>query len=111
VQQAVDQSDGTLWLCFYDTAGDPSQTKAWFSCSVSADGGRSFAGPLRVAGASSDESLPGARQFGYYQGVAAANGVAHPVWTDTRRLATLKEEIYTARVTKADFSRAARASS
>jgi hypothetical protein len=111
VQAAVDQGDGTLWLCFYDTAGDASQTKAWYSCSVSADGGRSFAGPLRVAGAPSDESLPGARQFGYYQGVAVANGVAHPVWTDTRRLATLQEEIYAARVTRADFSRAAQASS
>jgi len=105
VQAAVDRSSGALWLCFYDTAGDPSQTRAWYSCSVSADGGRSFAGPVRAATVPSNESLPGARQFGYYQGVAAANGVAHPIWTDTRRLRTLKEEIYTARLTPADFNR------
>jgi hypothetical protein len=105
VQGAVDQSDGALWLCFYDTSGDPSQTRAWFSCSVSTDGGRSFSGPVRAAAEPSDESLPGARQFGYYQGVAAANGIAHPIWTDTRRLGTLKEEIYTARLTRQDFLR------
>jgi len=32
-----------------------------------------------------------------------ANGVAHPVWTDTRDLSTLAEEIYTTRLTLADF--------
>jgi hypothetical protein len=103
VQGAVDESDGSLWLCFYDTAGDPGQTRAYYSCSVSRDGGRSFAGPVRAASLPSNESLPGARQFGYYQGVAAANGVAHPIWTDTRRLAPLKEEIYTARLSQDDF--------
>ncbi len=105
VQGAIDERDGALWLCFYDTSGDPSGTRAYFSCSVSVDGGRSFAGPVRAASTPSNESLPGARQFGYYQGVAAADGVAHPIWTDTRRLAALEEEIFTARLTTADFSR------
>ena len=100
VQSAVDQTDGAVWLCFYDTAGDPTQTRAYYSCSVSSDGGRSFSGPVRAATVASDESLPGARQYGYYQGVAVANGVAHPIWTDTRRLAALREEIYTARLTR-----------
>jgi hypothetical protein len=105
VQGAVDQSHGALWLCFYDTAGDATQTTAHFSCSVSQDGGRIFAGPAQVATAPSNESLPGARQFGYYQGLAVANGVAHPMWTDTRDLATHAEEIYTASVTPADVAR------
>jgi hypothetical protein len=105
VQGAVDQSDGALWLCFYDTTGDPAQTLAYYSCSVSDNGGRSFAGPVRAATAPSNESLPGARQFGYYQGVAVANGVAHPIWTDTRRLGTLAEEIYTARIRREDLAR------
>jgi hypothetical protein len=105
VQGAIDQTDGSLWLCFYDTAGDPTQTRAFYSCSLSRDGGRSFAGPVRAASVSSNESLPGARQFGYYQGVAAANGVAHPIWTDTRRLAALAEDIYTARLSSIDFAR------
>jgi len=103
VQSAVDPSDGALWICFYDTAGDPRQTKVHFSCSVSRDGGQSFAGPVHAASVASDESLPGARQYGYYQGLAVANGIAHPVWTDTRNLGMLAEEVYTARLTRADF--------
>jgi len=104
VQSAVDQTDGAVWLCFYDTAGDPAQTRAHYSCSVSRDGGRTFSRPVRAASVASDESLPGARQYGYYQGLAVANGVAHPIWTDTRHLASLAEEIYTARLTRADFA-------
>ena len=103
VQSAVDQTNGDLWICFYDTGGDPKQTAAHYSCSVSRDGGRTFALPVHAATGASDESLPGARQYGYYQGVAAAGGVAHPIWTDTRELGSLAEEIYTARLTPADL--------
>ncbi len=103
VQSAVDQSDGALWICFYDTAGDPRQTKVHYSCSVSNDGGDTFAGPVHAASVASDESQPGARQYGYYQGLAVAHGIAHPIWTDTRNLRSRAEEIYTARLTRADF--------
>jgi hypothetical protein len=99
-QSAVDQSDGTLWLCFYDTAGDRGGTRVHYSCSFSRDGGRTWARIVRAATAASDETQPGAHQYGYYQGVAAAGGVAHPIWTDTRDLASLDEEIYTARLTE-----------
>jgi len=105
VQSAVDQTSGDLWMCFYDTAGDPKQTVVHYSCSVSRDGGRTFTRPIRAASAGSDESQPGASQYGYYQGLAAADGVAHPMWTDTRRLADLQEEIYTNRISRADFLR------
>ncbi len=104
-QSAVDRSDGSLWLCFYDTLGDLKRAKAFFSCAVSANGGKTWTRPVRVASVPSDETQPGARQYGYYQGLAVANGVGHPIWTDTRRLASLQEEIYTARVTKADLVR------
>jgi Neuraminidase (sialidase) len=104
-QSAVDRSDGSVWLCFYDTAGDRTRTRTFFSCAVSGDGGGTWTRPVRVASASSDETLPGARQYGYYQGLAVANGVAHPMWTDTRRLDELQEEIYTARVTRGDLAR------
>lgn len=104
-QSAVDRSDGSLWLCFYDTLGDPTRAKAFFSCAVSRNGGKTWTRPMRVASAPSDETQRGARQYGYYQGLAVANGVGHPIWTDTRRLATLQEEIYTARVTRADLVR------
>jgi hypothetical protein len=60
---------------------------------------------VRVASVHSDETQAGARQYGYYEGLAVANGVAHPMWTDTRRLAELQEEIYTARVTRTDVVR------
>lgn len=95
-QSAVDQSNGTLWLCFYDTAGDPHGTSVYYSCSRSRDGGGSWTRPVHAAAAPSDETQPGARQYGYFQGLVAAGGVAHPVWTDTRDLPTLDEEIYTA---------------
>jgi len=34
-------------------------------------------------------------EYGDYAGLAVANGVAHPMWTDSRELATSGEEIYT----------------
>jgi hypothetical protein len=102
-QYAVDPSSGALWACFYDTSGDPKGKKAWYSCTVSRDGGRTWPRPVRVASAFSDETQPGAAyQYGYYQGLAVANGVAHPIWTDTRLLNTAGEEIYTARLAAAD---------
>ena len=104
-QSAVDQSNGAVWLCFYDTAGDPANTKVHYSCSVSRNGGTSWARPVKAATAPSDESQPGGREYGYYQGLAVANGVAHPIWTDARDVQTLGEEIYTTRLTRADFAR------
>jgi hypothetical protein len=52
----------------------------------------------------SDETVPGALgHYGYHQGVAALRGVAHPIWTDTRDLADLSEEIYTTTLRETDF--------
>ena len=100
-QSAVDTSSGALWVCFYDTTGDPEGRRAYYSCTVSLDGGKRFAKPVRAATAPSDETQPGAdqREYGDYEGLAVANGVAHPMWTDSRDLATLGEEIYTTRLT------------
>ncbi len=102
-QSAVDQSTGTLWLCFYDSAGDRGRTKVYYSCSASRDGGQTWERVVRAATAASDETQPGAHQYGYYEGLAAAGGVAHPIWTDTRDLRKLSEEIYTRRLTLADL--------
>jgi len=41
---AIDRVTGDLWACFYDTTGDSSRTHAWYTCTVSRDGGRSWAG-------------------------------------------------------------------
>jgi hypothetical protein len=99
---AVDPSDGTLWACFYDTRGDPKRTRAFYSCTFSTDGGVTWAKPVRATSVASDETKPGAdpREYGDYEGLAVANGVAHPIWTDSRNLATRGEEVYTATLSR-----------
>jgi hypothetical protein len=42
--------------------------------------------------------------YGSYPGVAAAAGVAHPMWIDARDESNLDQEIVTARVSSASFS-------
>ena len=98
---AVDASTGTLWVCFYDTEGDPRRKRARFSCTYSRTGGRSWVRPFAAASVASDETGPGAdpREYGDYEAVAAADGIAHPVWTDGRDLAGEGEEIYTSALT------------
>ena len=93
---AVDSSTGTLWACFYETNGDPRRIQAVYSCATSHDGGSSWSRPVRAASVASDEAERGANRVGYgdYQGLAVAGGLAHPIWTDSRSLATLREEIY-----------------
>jgi hypothetical protein len=102
---AVDSSTGALWVCYYDTSGDQARKKAFYSCTVSHNGGRTWAAPVQAASVASDETQPDAnlRQYGDYQGLAVANGVAHPIWTDSRDLATLGEEIYTTALSDADL--------
>jgi hypothetical protein len=101
VQSALDRSDGALWMCFYDTSGDPTLKKVRYSCTVSRNGGQTWSRTVRAASVFSDETQKGAAfEYGFYQGVAASQGIAHPIWTDTRRLATLNEEIYTARLSE-----------
>jgi hypothetical protein len=98
---AVDQATGALWVCFYDTRGDPRRVKTFYSCTASTDGGRSWSRAVRAASVASNErqaaaaSGPYGGEYGDYEGLAVANGVAHPIWTDSRRLSTRAEEIYT----------------
>ena len=106
-QSAVDPSSGALWVCFYDTRGDPKRTNAFYSCTRSTDGGKTWARPIHAATVASNETQPGAdgREYGDYEGLAVANGVAHAIWTDSRDLADMEEEIYTTSLTQADFAR------
>lgn len=103
---AVDPSTGALWACFYDTRGDSKRTSTFYTCTVSDDGGRTWAPPIHAATVASDETQPGAdtHEYGDYEGLAVAGGVAHPIWTDSRNLADLGEEIYTTSLTQADFA-------
>ena len=82
----------------------------FYACTVSRNGGRTWAPRVRAASVASDETQPGAdlRQYGDYEGLAVANGVAHPIWTDSRDLRTFAEEIYTTRLAEASMPASAR---
>ncbi len=96
----IDRATGDLWVCFYDTSGDKLRKRAWFTCTVSGDEGRSWAPLVRAASSRSDETRFAADSdgFGDVQSLVASNGVAHPVWTDARGILEA-EEIYTTRLT------------
>lgn len=102
---AVDATTGALWVCFYDTKGDPARKRTRFSCSASLDGGTTFARPVAVASVPSDATGENSdlRGYGDYEGLVAQNGVAYPIWTDTRHNSTHSTEIYTATLTLAAF--------
>ena len=101
---AVDEA-GRLWVCFYDTLGDATRRTARYSCTASPDGGQTWAAPHPVASVASDETRQAASpfQYGDYEGLAVAGGVAHPIWTDSRDLSARGEEIYTTTLTPADL--------
>jgi hypothetical protein len=98
---AYDAAARTLWVCAYVSLAS-APTQARYTCTASRDGGGSFLPATPVAAVASDEEQPGAyrsfigRQYGDYTAVVAAAGVAHAFWTDSRRLGTLGEEIFTA---------------
>jgi hypothetical protein len=104
---AVDPARGRLWVCYYDTSGDPSSKQAWYVCTSSRDG-RHWTTPVRTSSFSANvESLwEDARIYGFgdeigyggYTAVVAAHGAAHPLWVDTRDLEGRQQEILTARL-------------
>lgn len=93
---AVDQANGRLWVCYYDTGAARDRTKATYTCTASADGGRKWSTQVRAATGASDVTVRGAPPFEYgdYEGLTVSNGIAHPAWTDARELRTRGEEIY-----------------
>jgi hypothetical protein len=101
---ALDE-EGRLWVCFYDTGGDATRRTSRFSCTASADGGATWATPLPVASVASNETKKPALpfQYGDYEGLVVAGGVAHPIWTDGRDDRARSEEIYTTSLTPADL--------
>jgi hypothetical protein len=100
---AVDPRTGVLWACYYDTTGDQARKSAWFSCTKSRDG-RRWTTPVRAARSSAnagvlwqDAVISGygdSGGYGGYPGLAVADGVAHPLWIDTRSLAGNQEEVF-----------------
>jgi hypothetical protein len=55
---------------------------------------------VRAASKPSDETQTASNPFGYgeAEGLVAADGIAHPLWTDTRRALDAAEEMYTATI-------------
>jgi peptide/nickel transport system permease protein len=110
---AVDAQSGELWACFYDTTGDSERKQAWFLCSRSRDGTH-WATPVRVTRQPDNALVLWADAiragfgddiaYGGYPGLAAAAGVAHPMWIDARDRTHLDQEIFTARVSSASLS-------
>lgn len=95
---AVDQTDGTVSVSWYDTRNSPTdrQTQIYYARSI--DGGVSFETNVRVTdggaqftnhAASSDENFTDnvnadPNQYGDYMGLAVSNRQAHVIWTDSR---------------------------
>jgi hypothetical protein len=98
---AVDQSDGSVNVAWYDTRNDQGGwgTRTQMFYARSTNGGVSFAPDIKITdggwafpnhvGYSDDSSilndLDNPNQYGDYIGVAAANRKVHVVWTDTRQ--------------------------
>jgi hypothetical protein len=95
---AVDDTDGTLMVVYYDTWGDAARlrTNLWFQSS--ADNGTSWTDPIQVTTAPTDESTAAAdpNQYGDYNGLTGYSGIFFPCWTDRRGGGP--EEIWTASV-------------
>jgi hypothetical protein len=99
----VDATTKKLWACFYDTTGDSDRQHAWFVCTSSNDG-RRWSALVRTAAPSQNPGVlwEDARIYGFgdsggwggYVGVAAANGVVHPLWIDTRDIGGNREEVF-----------------
>ena len=87
--------------------------QAWFLCSRSRDG-RHWAPPVRVSRQPDNAFVLWADAiragfgddiaYGSYPGLAAAAGVAHPMWIDARDRSHLDQEIFTARLPSASLS-------
>jgi len=116
---SIDPTNGVVNVSFYDTRNDTTGSRYMTDTylSRSSDGGATFAANVRVSTASSNEhdcdgvfpcaSINYGNQQGDYEGIVAYGGVAHPIWTDSRRnqepapgctTRGLMEEVFTASV-------------
>jgi hypothetical protein len=108
----VDPKTGRLWACYYDSTGDQERKRAWFACTISADG-RHWARPVRATPTSAnagvlwqDAAISGygdSGGWGGYPGLAAHAGTAYPLWIDTSNPDANEEEIFGSRLSAAAF--------
>ena len=116
---SIDPTSGVVNVSFYDTRNDTTGQRFMTDTylSRSADGGATYGANVRVSTVSSNEhdcngvfpcsSINYGNQQGDYEGIVAYGGIAHPVWTDSRRNTDtstgcgprgLMEEVFTASV-------------
>lgn len=99
---AVDETDGTLGITYYDTVADPRRRKAdvWFQSSH--DDGVTWSAATKVTSAPTDETVPTAEpnnQYGLHNGLSGVAGQFFATWTDRRTNGS--EEIWGAGIREA----------
>jgi hypothetical protein len=99
---AVDETDGTLGITYYDTVADPRRRKTdvWFQSSH--DDGVTWSAATKVTSAPTDESVETAEpnnQYGLHNGLSGVAGQFFATWTDRRTNGS--EEIWGAGIREA----------
>jgi len=95
---AVDQTDGTVYIVFYDRRNSPSNVLMDVYVAFSEDGGKTFINKLITP---QPFSPPGNLVFfGDYNGISADRGIVRPIWTGVDFNLPTKLMIQTALLTK-----------
>jgi hypothetical protein len=98
---AVDPTDGSANVIFYDRRNDPKNKKMTITLARSTDGGKTFANYAWMA-----DGFEGGDQFiGDYTGIAAYGGKVFGTWSETRDPKDPKKHSTLVRVGVADFSK------
>ena len=96
---ALDETNGRLFVVYYDTVGDPGRenTNVWYQ--TSADDGATWGAAQKITTAPTDEESAGAdgNQYGDYIGVSGHAGKFFPAWTDRRH--GRREEVWSIPIT------------
>src|SRR6185369_14233923 len=98
---AVDETNGTVGVMYYDTVADSTRKKTNVYYQSSTDGGATFSAAVKVTTAQTDETSAGAdsgNQYGDYNSLSGYANAFFPSWTDRR--SGSHEEIWTAKITE-----------
>lgn len=96
---AVDETDGSLMVVYYDTVNDTARLKTELFMQTSQDDGLTWTAASKVSSGQTDETVSTANsgnQYGDYIGLHGHAGTFFPAWTDRRNGAN--EEIWSAKL-------------